>query len=1753
MSDPAETKSDPAPPAPRGEKVSRPKRWRRRVLIAIGLIALFAMAARGALNLLLPSVLRKVAAGYGLTCDYERVEVSLLSGDAGLWHLNFRPKTGGEPVFGFDYVRGNISLWSLLRGKLDVWRMEADGVNVLLERTADGRVPLLETLLANSAPPPVPSTTSPADRTIDLTPPLKIDAFRLSHLKARLIDRSVTPAYDGTVTMDVRVSDVQSLARPITFAVDLWSDPALDLLRIEGQGRAVRGTVDADVKMLMRGLKPAELAAYLEPMGLRPAGGELSAEGAGKLHLQPATAPSGALSGSLALRDAAIWNDATEVSACDKIDIAADAIDLSGATIASILIDGVRVSANVSKQHALGFAGIELAPHPTTLPAARPAAPADSQDFSASLAKYPVTIKQLAVKNVRATLDDSSMGAPNEFRFDVKDFVANDIVTDPTRHDALIDINGTMRAPGLADALDVKAQIAPFADRRTMRLTFNASGIEPSALQPYFDIAGIKSELRDGSFAAELTGELITQPDGRTTVDAQVTKLRFANGLSSLLEMSDVQLRGAGFDSASGMIRADSIDIAGPSMSARRDASGQISLLGLRTTPAFVQKLQTTAPPSTAPTTRPQAIVLPRLQIGRFTWKDFRLQIQDEMVSPPATITIADAGVELKNLLIDSTAAPEKAAPGSLRMWLSAPGLIQTAAVQGTLTPQPAGLSADLQFATSGITAAAIKPYLLPLGIEPQLSDGQASGTLKFNLAQEGNGIAGALALSEFGYLDGPEELAKVDLLQVSDLSLHPEGLSVGSVQIDRPLAMISRDAQGMLIAGGVKLIPTTRPAAAAAAPSTQPTSAPAEPFMMTLHQLRLNDAQVQWSDQFIPGGAALAANVSAQLDGLTIGGDGAAAPFQARLTIPGAVGQIDLFGAVMTSPNTQGIEAHATGRGIQAGPLAAYLPPGVKLTLRDGRFDANIGASISPQPQGGISAALFAQDVTLADNAAPADPPLLSLGRFSVKASRVDPENAIAIDEVVLDALETDVHLEQGGATRLLGVALAAAAPSAAPAARPAAPTTIPTGDASSADVATLVAASRKPPPLFTLDKLDLNVKRLSLHNDAMPGAAPLTLSGINVKNAARIEVGGEDAANRPPVVVQVSGAIDPIVGRFNVALKSVPLAPESSLSIDIAASGIRGDGLTKLVPPLKGMIDGTGMTDGQFKTHLEMTGKFARRGPAEFDLTKPFDLELTLNGTEFRSAPDSPVLAGLESLHAEAVHVDPKSGGVRIKSLELTKPVGNAWRDKDGVHALGWTFKLPNPATQPATTQPVLVKASPPPPGNAPPPAEMRIDKLLISGLDLRIEDRAVEPPMVVPLNGLDVEVRNLSNLALYEDRPIRFSAMVTSGKAPLASIQRGATAGATDDRELFSQITASGKLSLYPRPTGYAKAAVNGFEMVALRGLAHEQEVSVGKGIFDGSFDLRFPGDGTIRTRSRLAVTDLEVTEPAGGPLQRALQLPGTLDVVIKALQDPDDSITIPLNIDVKNGQVTGGAIAGAAVGAIGSIVATAIASAPLKVAGGVTDMLPFGKKDKAPLEPVELAFAPGVTHLSDAGRQSLDRIVALLQKDKNVALQLRHELGSGDVSRAEARANPDLQECQNLAYRLRSRKLSLLAARAQLGGQVRGVIASGLPAAASQAAVAQLRSVDRDIAETEAALDKVYELMRPGAERQASRRTRAASLELAQDRLDLVKAYLLSAGVPNAADRVIAANATFTQPESPDQSGKIVITIVAKKQQ
>jgi hypothetical protein len=106
-------------------------------------IVVLAVTFRIALVIALPSVLRSVAGKYDLACTYERLDLTILGADAELWHLVVAPKEGGEPFFHSEYCRADVSVLALFRGRLVVRRLEADGVDVLVERP-DGSLPLLK-------------------------------------------------------------------------------------------------------------------------------------------------------------------------------------------------------------------------------------------------------------------------------------------------------------------------------------------------------------------------------------------------------------------------------------------------------------------------------------------------------------------------------------------------------------------------------------------------------------------------------------------------------------------------------------------------------------------------------------------------------------------------------------------------------------------------------------------------------------------------------------------------------------------------------------------------------------------------------------------------------------------------------------------------------------------------------------------------------------------------------------------------------------------------------------------------------------------------------------------------------------------------------------------------------------------------------------------------------------------------------------------------------------------------------------------------------------------------------------------------------------------------------------------------------------------------------------------------------------------------------------------------------------------------
>jgi len=83
-----------------------------------------------------------------------------------------------------------------------------DGVDILIDREPDGTIPLLKKFTsatpAQPAPRRPPKKDNAAPQPLNLEPPLRIDAVRVSHVTTRLRDRSVTPVFDATVRTTLR-------------------------------------------------------------------------------------------------------------------------------------------------------------------------------------------------------------------------------------------------------------------------------------------------------------------------------------------------------------------------------------------------------------------------------------------------------------------------------------------------------------------------------------------------------------------------------------------------------------------------------------------------------------------------------------------------------------------------------------------------------------------------------------------------------------------------------------------------------------------------------------------------------------------------------------------------------------------------------------------------------------------------------------------------------------------------------------------------------------------------------------------------------------------------------------------------------------------------------------------------------------------------------------------------------------------------------------------------------------------------------------------------------------------------------------------------------------------------------------------------------------------------------------------------------------------------------------------------------------
>jgi hypothetical protein len=1674
------------------------------------------------LTLAMPALLRKVTGYYDLDCTYNRLQLSLLGGDVGLYGLEIRPRNAPAatpPVISSGYCRLSINPLRVLRGRLDVWRVEADDIEMALDRQPDGRLPLLDRILTASASKSVRPTTG--SQTYDLTSPLHVEAFRLAHIRAHFRDQSVTPNFDTTIQVDFRVSDLGSDTKPTRFEMTISADPILDELFIEGQGSSSGPKLDVQMHVLARGIHPQPAAPYLAPLGLKPVADNLVARMSAHLRTSAAAAPLGGMAVSLELQDLSLRADGNEQLALDHLLLTADSLESNVAKFSRLVLEGVRANTLRSPGGRLRLAGLELDPTIVTPPRAAPPSPVGSAPVlvasTQNAAPIQVSLNDFTLNDLRLNFVDQSAAAPAVLQLLVSSFSAHNLTYDPAHPDAVISLAGAASAPGMARTIDFSGTVTPFAANKLASFHFSALGIRPDALKPYFDAAGIESQIKNATLTCDLQATLTPEADGTLAAEGRLEKLRMDDGTTPLVAFDAVRFSGVSVRPATDDLKIASIEIAGPALDIIHLPDGQFASGGFRTksatlpaatAPAIVPA--TTSPtaearnplpetPSPAPNTR-IAGLFRRIQLDHFLWNGLGVNLEDQAVTPAVKIPLHNAGFELSKIVLDASA--KEPIMGTLHAWLAVPGVAEKCDLTGTIAPSPNSLVLDLHATAEGLNTTSLSGYLRHLGIDPVLQNGSVQFSGKAIVEQSASALRASLDLHDVRFKDGSDTLASMDAFAADHLSLSPTAFDAGTIVLTKPAIRITHNADGTFLLGGLRLRPSDFPTAATAPASRVSATAPVNsPVLVTLHSLTIDGAAITWTDRATPTPIETTATVGVLVENLTLGKSAAPAALRFTAKTDGSLDDLRITGSL--SPEPQSAHLAIAAHGFRAAQLAPYLPSNVQFTPKDGNLELNIDAQLAADPAGGHRVAITFSNLSYGDGSKS----LLAFDSAQLVASRIDPAlKIIALDQISLAGLDASAAKSSDGALAFLGF------------------TIHPGPEKAEAYVAPSHAAL----PLITLDTLDLKLKQFQIADASRPAAAPLTFSNVRLRNTNRIEWLGEDAAAKPPTNFQLTGRVGSLVDSLALDMEVAPFASPLTLNADLLASGINGEGVTALVPELKSLVDGATLTNGEFRAQFSTAIRIDRRNPADLDLSRDFSATVHLHDVEFRATPTAPVLLGLEDLQSDDVRVQPKSGTITIKTLEITKPIAHAFRDGQGLHVLGLTIKLP---AEPTASQisPLASTSSQPAESSANAAISdthgvkpsLTISKLLLSNIDLRAEDRTFSPPVVVPFTGLDAEVQDFSSLAFaQETRPIRFNFMLNSGKVPTGK----------EEQDLFAQITGNGNLSLFPNLKGYVKTSFSALELPAFSGAARSAGVALSSGLCDGSTTLRFYGDGTGTVNTRITFTDLTVAEPDAGPIASTLRLPAPLNTAIAALEDADGSITVPLSFPLKNGRFSPDDIKESGIEAFLPIVTTGIASLPLK-------LLNVGDNSRTEEAPAVVPFAPGSDVLDPAAAANLESVAGKLRDNSSLEVILQHNLGDEDVARARLRANPSYEDSLNILAQLRRKKSELLNLRAEAASEARSLIASRLEPTSVVAALFRVRALDREIAQTDDALDAICDLLAPGADLRADRRTRAAAINLGAERLETLRAALLATDIPHIADRIHIVHAKFNPPASP----------------
>lgn len=1739
---------------------------------------------------------------------------------------DLRLTEGPRSVLRLDRFKLAVASLTLDRIKLDA--IELAGLETAAARLDDGALAVAGLELRPPQPAPdkeeaeakEPDPTREPDPTKEpaaVTPPIvELGKLTLSDIQLGFRDEAQDPPAE--LALQLRETWLKGLVfdpknRPgagLSFGLRLGLPGLLRELELTGDARPFAARKTVKLVLDMRGLRPDKLEPMLAKLGV------VSRFKDGRFHLEldagADLSDAEAILADLSLTKVSL-RDEQELLALDRLQLERVRVEPESLKVelGTFIFKGFRTAARIDEQGALQACGLSIPPKKAqAAPAeeARPDAP-PAPEVEDKGPKPRIALGRITLADIDLGFEDGRQSPPLKTGVSGLGFTLRDLIFDLGGDKPAADtgFEAGLALPGLLEKLSIKGQLSPSLTAPSLGLTLTGAGLDFKPLAKILAAQGLSSTHEAAGFVVKL--EAGAELGEELKARFKLSEVRFFDAKRSFLELDDLALSEVKLitddEGAASAVELGALTLKRFQTGATLRPKGAAEALGFRFEPPAKKAPEETEKKEPEPKSEGgQAQPLPSLSLARIDFDNIRVDLVDasrgEAIALPLT-----AALELGPLVLAK--GPEDARPAPFAVELGIKGLLEQLKLTGQVAASPRSVSlTDGALALRGLSAAKLGPYLEGSGIKAELRDAALDLKLAASAQLLDKGQRAELSITELALRENDKEYWGLDALHLRGIEVSAERIKVAAIELLRPRATAAREQDGTLLASGLRL-----PPAPPKDPDSEPEEPPAPPPVQAkesepaaalpvieLGVFKLVDARLRWRDALPRSPVMVEPATSITIENVVLNRPADPARLDLQVVVPGVLESLTLRGPLITDLKAPEVDLSFAARGLKAGPLAPYLPRTMASKLEAGAIDFALKAGFKNGDEQAASLALTkfvfrdGEERFVAFDALKLTAPKIALAK-----------NRVEVSELSLSGFETSARRDAEGVLRALGLAISPAAE-----AEPGAPAPEPdrfqelrkTRRAQRAKALRKALTRREVIPLILVKTLSIELRRLGFVQEGPGGAKPVAVSAMTLRNTKPMKLFGADPETLPPAELELKLAVlgekeSPLIDELRLGITATPCALQPELDLVLDLKGIRGPEINKLLPPEQSEALAVEMAEGRVHAELSVHWLSRRRDVLDYrDFTSErlFGAELGLAKVSVHDG-GSPNLLGLDELRVEASKIIVPKMEVNVRLVEVTRPIALVRKDKLGIHIAGVLLKAsPEPESQP-TSQPTSQPASQPtsqptsqpvggngakgepgsleeaPPGK-PFAGEVKVNKLLVSGIDVMFQDTTVEPEFSLPLRDLEVLVSSFTTKGFEERRPFRFDVRLNSGTVELPKKEEkdlvpgmGMLTGAlgalgdmvTGDesepdlerRLVWEEIAVNGTAAFMPVPSGVVKLTVNGLELPAFRGPAKQGSVDLKQGVADVVIGARREPGGGLSAKVDATLTDIDISEPAGGPIQDALGIPTPVGAIIFGLRDEDGAIKIPAEIELEAGEVSLGAIARTALATLGQIISRAlIRNTGLRAIGQVTDigkaalnvvpgadLLPFGGKDPGQLEYV-LQFSPCGSRPTAEDRKELDVLIARMKSNAAMKIVVSHDLGGRDLARLEQITSPAPADAEAMIARLRQRKLNFELERQELATRARSNYAAGLDSEA-QRLWRQLRRLEQEIGLIDGSLSEVTGLLAANADRGKARRARNAAVDLAESRIAWVKEALRLARVAGVESRVRFERARFKEPQ------------------